>query len=192
MSTRPRLPPSVPSYHHHHRPSTAALPASTAASTSSQQPERVCDTIPVPHNLIVSRLVHVSDSPPHHPHPSVSDPSSRSRMGTSSLLIPSQLHTMDIDTTFTNPIPDTPALKLTAPGSDNPRKLCVRHQRMADEGTTNKMQHVCPFSPISPPFSSAPSRPLAHLTISRASMPSHSQNAKPSAISGPPSPLPLI
>lgn len=28
-----------------------------------------------------------------------------------------------------------------------PRKLCVRHQRMADEGTNLKLQHVC-VSPV--------------------------------------------
>jgi F-box/WD-40 domain protein MET30 len=34
---------------------------------------------------------------------------------------------------------DEPDLSFAPPG----RKLCVRHQRMADEGTNLKLQHVC-------------------------------------------------
>lgn len=31
------------------------------------------------------------------------------------------------------------------PERTNPRTLCVRHQRMADEGTNLKLQQVCRF-----------------------------------------------
>jgi hypothetical protein len=188
-------------------PITPITPRHTVATPPRLgQPERVCDTIPVPHNLILSRLVHANLHsrsrsrsstlrPP--PSPSVYQPSSRAPMVTAAHQNDSQLHPMDIDIASTQSIPDP------AQPNNASRKLCVRHQRMADEGTTNKMQQVSSF----PPFSLEPltahrsplslvlvPRPYLLLTsrFSRASTPSHSPNAKPSTISGPLSPLPLI
>jgi F-box and WD-40 domain protein MET30 len=46
-------------------------------------------------------------------------------------------------------VPDDPVDITSASSSmpdsklSNPRKLCVRHQRMADEGTNLKLQQVC-------------------------------------------------
>jgi len=191
----PRSPP------HRRRPSvavtaTAATPAPGApgapATSSQPQPERVCDTIPVPQDLILSRLVHATfDSSIRVPHPpSVSESFSRPQMATATHQNTSQFHPMDVDVVSTQPIPDP-----TQPPTAAARKLCVRHQRMADEGTTNKMQQVFSFPSFSyhlPSSRSRSSLPGAHLAISRASTPSHSPNAKPSTISGPLSPLPLI
>jgi len=184
MSARSALPSSPLT----HRP----LSTATAGASSQQQPERLCDTIPVPQNLVLSRLVHALDEPLLYS-PSVSETSSRPQMGTTTYQNASQSHPMDIDIASTQLIPDPLDPKLlTARALAAPRKLCVRHQRMADEGTTNKMQQVCPFPSISFDFPSSyspSSLPLAH---SRASMPSHSRNAKPSTASGPLSPLPPI
>ena len=183
MSTRLPRPPRPP------RPSSPLATSLAAPSTSSQHPERVCDTIPVPQNLVLPRLVHALDDSLSHPPPPVSASSSRPQMGTTTYQNLSISHPMDIDTVSTQPIPDSTQPKLTP----SPRKLCVRHQRMADEGTTNKMQQVYyfPSIPLYFPCSyHASSLPLAHLVIlSRVSTPSHSPNAKPSTTFGLISPL---
>ncbi len=179
------------------RPSAAvSAPPVTSSQHPQQQPERVCDTILVPQNLILSRLLHTN----HHnstlqPPPTVSESSSSPQMATAAHQNPSYSYPMDIDTASTEPIADPAHPKLAAPPIAASRKLCVRHQRMADEGTTNKTQQVSHFSSFPshfPSLHSPSSLPGAHLAISRASTPSHSPNANPSTISGPLSPLPLM
>lgn len=51
-----------------------------------------------------------------------------------------------------HPIPDVSPSALSQPA---PRKLCIRHQRIADEGTNLKLQQV---RPNRSPFSSLPQR----------------------------------
>ena len=137
---------------------------------SRQQPERLCDTIPIPQNLIFSRLLHATldNSTLHPPPPSVSESSSRPQMATAAHQNPSQSYPMDIDTLSTEPIAGPAHPKLAAPPFAASRKLCVRHQRMADEGTTNKTQQVSKIPSFSSPFSSlqSPSSlPSAHHAI---------------------------
>lgn len=59
-------------------------------------------------------------------------------------------HTPDVSMSLqvpNDPVDITSASLLTQPALESksftPRKLCVRHQRMADEGTNLKLQQVC-------------------------------------------------
>src|ERR1700761_68676 len=59
------------------------------------------------------------------------------------------------------PSPSHPSSVLSQPNS---RKLCVRHQRIADEGTNLKLQQVC--SPVLFPFSESSSSPSSRAAAS--------------------------
>lgn len=65
------------------------------------------------------------------------------------------------------------------PPQQPPRKLCVRHQRMADEGTNLKLQQVCRLPGTSPLFTHSNSH----------WMPCHSRSESRSTPSGRHSPL---
>lgn len=154
------------------RPSAAAASAPPVNSSqhSRQQPERLCDTIPVPQNLIFSRFLHATldNSTLHPPLPSVSESSSRPQMAMAAHQNPSQSYPMDIDTASTEPIAGPAHPKFAAPPLAASRKLCVRHQRMADEGTTNKTQQVSyfpSFSSLFPTLQSPSPVPIAHHAI---------------------------
>jgi hypothetical protein len=72
-----------------------------------------------------------------------------------------------------------------SPTPTSQRKLCVRHQRMADEGTNLKLQQVCFFS-IPPSCSSS------HIFCSLLMLsPYKNENLSiPSGLASPPHPIP--
>ena len=86
------------------------------SETASSTPEQ-CDTLPAP-RFTPSRHHRTSSLPVQFVHRSSSPP----------------LHRASI-----SKMP----LSTLAPSQSPPRKLCVRHQRMADQGTNLKLQQVC-------------------------------------------------
>lgn len=120
LSYQPPQPPFPPSVHR--------AMASSSTSQTSQATGYVCDTLPAAR---LAKSSHYSRSPSPVPPPTPPTTSFQAPILNSSLLnpTPSQEHAHDTQG----------ASQLTAtPG----RKLCVRHQRMADEGTNLKLQQV--------------------------------------------------
>lgn len=156
LSPRPRRQPSAAS----------AASASASASTSSQHIERVCDTIPVPQNLVFRAHAHDSSLFVFHPHPQRLQRPQRPQMRPTAPQNMSQSYPMDIDTASTHPIPRSPEYRLNPhpPSVASPRKLCIHHQRTADEGTTITVQQVSSSSSLL-----AVPTSVAHRTV-----PSHS------------------
>jgi hypothetical protein len=124
-----------------------------------------CDTLPVPQNLVVSRHRDTADKPITGGHTSTIDDSSPDAASSSSSSLASAMdlgqQTLDIlhrdsptdwlrlDSFADHDMHDgTHGAVVSTTGSpDNPggqsnRKLCVRHKRMADEGTNVAMQQV--------------------------------------------------
>ena len=126
-----------------------------------------CDTLPVPQNLVVSRHRDTADKPITGGHPSTIDDSSPDAASSSSSLASAMnlgqqtlniLHRDSLtDWLRVDSFPDHDmhdgthgAVVGTTGSPDNPggqsnRKLCVRHKRMADEGTNVAMQQVSQF-----------------------------------------------
>ncbi|KAG8821990.1 hypothetical protein FRC17_009689 [Serendipita sp. 399] len=101
-----------------------------------------CDTLPIPQNLVVARLLDTADSPvsPRITHLDPSIP----RSPTPSMVPPTvQDHDMHDETSVVS-LPHPPL-----PGTLNTRKLCVRHKRMADEGSNVAMQQSLDLLPMS-------------------------------------------
>jgi hypothetical protein len=90
-----------------------------------------CDTLPAPRLASPKAPVHLQSSRS----PSPPLPFSLSSSTISSLM----------DNTSSQKKHVSQAIQSSAPAHPAPRKLCVRHQRMADEGTNLKLQQVSHF-----------------------------------------------
>lgn len=142
-------------------------PAQYKLSQSSLRAQQTpCDTIPVPLNLVVTRLLDTADKPitsgslsstnneEIQPPSAASIASTIAHLGQQTIFLSSlsgelivpvdeKMHDDTQDRLEDMPLSDS---KL---GSQKNRKLCVRHRRKADEGANMAMQQVC----VPPTFS---------------------------------------
>jgi F-box and WD-40 domain protein MET30 len=97
--------------------------------TSMASQSQLCDPIPAPQNLASTHQRPTpSPSPPPVPQPAFD------------VLSHDEVHA-----TSPEQFKDVPEPSYTPLVQPPPRKLCVRHQRMADEGTSLKLQQVSSF-----------------------------------------------
>lgn len=105
-----------------------------SASIASNSASVACDTVPPPQRLAVRSTAPSSPRPPSPPAP----------VESSLFQVPVLEHVEDVAGSSSQleddskPVESKGIVELAPPG----RKLCVRHQRMADEGMSSKLQRV--------------------------------------------------
>ncbi|PVF98923.1 WD40 repeat-like protein [Serendipita vermifera] len=100
-------------------------------STPGVSQQTPCDTLPVPQNLALNTITSTADSPVISSSMSVTDSVTPQSASTLAGLA---------DQEMTDLHPTNPVDPASIPGASSKRKLCVRHQRMADEGANVAMQ----------------------------------------------------
>ena len=112
-------------------------------SSSSQQKPYACDTLPPPQNMQISRNGQPSPSPATYIEPAPVIPIIDSDLVSSAF----DESNVEGETDNRDPAPlsskqDQFIARPSHYGSPQARRLCVRHQRMADRGTNLKLQQV--------------------------------------------------
>lgn len=107
------------------------LEQASSSSSSAMSSSKSCDTLPAPQNLLARP--YQFDSQPTNLERPLSEPFDTPFDDGS---VEDKMHSLNVETTSetasaTQPPPSVPA-----------RKLCVRHQRMADEGISGQVQQV--------------------------------------------------
>ncbi|KAL5529420.1 hypothetical protein ACEPAG_5405 [Sanghuangporus baumii] len=116
---------------------------------ASEKTNYSCDTLPTPRHIHRSSdsATHSRSSSPI-PQPADEDPP----ISSFEIVTPEQVHSsgaQPADSTTTQPSEEANGTeKSDAPPQPPPRKLCVRHQRMADEGTNLKIQQALDDLPL--------------------------------------------
>lgn len=121
-------------------PQPSSSPAMSAPSLAGKSSAYVCDTIPPP-RLASDK----SCSRPHTPSPPSSPPVTTFD---APIIVPGSDAPVltSMDSTNTQDTAPANAHDESVPPQPPARKLCVRHQRMADEGTNLKLQQVSSYS----------------------------------------------
>lgn len=115
------------------------MESARSISSPLRAQQTVCDTLPVPQNLVVSRLFNAQENSTTHSRlPSIETvaPQSATRMGQ----VDHEMH----DGT----VPPHSSTDMVDSAPSTQRKLCVRHQRMADEGANVAMQQMLDALPL--------------------------------------------
>ncbi|KZO95838.1 WD40 repeat-like protein [Calocera viscosa TUFC12733] len=106
----------------------------SAHTLSSVANQKTCDTVPAPQNLLIRSSRPPSPSP---------------QATTTSLFdVPPMINAdEDVDIPMEEPTAEEKQQIALFPPAPTGRKLCIRHQRMADEGTNLKLQHSLDLLP---------------------------------------------